>query len=375
MKIAFITLSCAYNYGAVLQTYATYRFLQDLGHDAKLIDYTADSYQIDRPDFVYRHTERWKKNFIFRFLWRQTRYRTARRKREHFRSFVRAQVPMTIPYFSNEELRREPPEADLYITGSDQIWNTDFTADGQPELPYFLDFLPDTAHRIAYASSFGKPALREDEEPVICGLLKRFSAIGVREDAGQKIVEELGLKANVVVDPTLLVERQVWNELAAPRVCREPYALVFLIFPDAELLQNAKELARKRGLRLIVVSSYPSRTRNTVAMPKVEQWLSYFRHAEIIFTDSFHATVFSLMFERNFVVSTRAKYNSRIDTLLNRAGICERATKNCSLDALEDILSQRSDYEKVRERLGSFIEESKTWFTRVLSEAEKAVIK
>ena len=64
MKIAYITLSCAYNYGAVLQTYATYRFLHDLGHDVKLIDYTADRYQIDRPDFVYRYTERWKINLL-----------------------------------------------------------------------------------------------------------------------------------------------------------------------------------------------------------------------------------------------------------------------------------------------------------------------
>ena len=375
MKIAYITLSCAYNYGAVLQTYATYRFLHDLGHDVKLIDYTADSYQIDRPDFVYRYTERWKKNFAFRALWRLTRYRMARRQREHFRAFLLAHTPMTRAYFSNDELRQNPPEADVFLTGSDQIWNTDFSIDAKPELPYFLDFLPEKTSRIAYASSFGKPALREEEFSQIRELLRPFSAIGVREDAGRQIVEGLGLQASVVADPTLLLGKQAWEELADARICREPYALLFLIFPDAALVKSAETLARKRGLRLIIVSSYPAGTRGTVAMPKVEQWLSYFRHAEIIFTDSFHATVFSLIFEREFVVSTRARYNNRIDTLLNRAGICERATSNCELDALENILSQRIDYDKAWERLNSFIGDSKAWLTHALEKTQKAVNK
>ena len=143
MKVGIITLSCAYNYGAVLQAYATQQFISHAGYDAVLIDYITEQYQIDNKDFVYKATVRWRKNVLTRLIWKYTKHRNDLIRRDFFRAFVDANIRKTKIYFSNEELKLDTPDCHAFISGSDQIWNTDFSWDRKPDLPFFLDFVPD----------------------------------------------------------------------------------------------------------------------------------------------------------------------------------------------------------------------------------------
>ena len=281
MKVGVITLSCAYNYGAVLQAYATQQFLTWSGHDAVLIDYVTERYQIDNEDFVYKSTVRWRKNFLTRFLWKHTKHRNEEICRDFFREFVETHIPKTKEYLSNAELKSDLPDCQAFVSGSDQIWNTDFSWDRQPDLPFFLDFVPDGRKRVAYSSSFGECHMEPATKERVRGLLSRYDAIAVRESSGKDLVEELGLSAKVVLDPTMLCNRKIWEELAADRLVDQEYVLLFQINPNKELIRSARQFAASKNLKLILLSASPAHKRNlgrsAIYMPKVEQWLSYFK--------------------------------------------------------------------------------------------------
>jgi hypothetical protein len=370
MKIAVITLSCAYNYGAVLQAYALYKHLREQGYQVTLIDYITERYDIDARNYVYRSTTRWRKNAATRLLWKYTRHRCELKLRNNFRSFLIKNVSMTHTYYSNEELKNDPIDADVFVTGSDQIWNTDFSWDKKIDKPYFLDFVPDNITKVAYSSSFGKIELNAEEMYDIKECLARFNMLSVREESGRKIIEKLGMEATVVADPTLLWGQEIWSALAAERQVAEPYLLLFQVFPDEELMKLAEKIAVHKKLRLVIVSPNPMDKRKihrkAVYLPTVEEWLSYFEYADFIMTDSFHATSFSTIFERQFLVSTRAKYDSRITGYLNVLGISERAISNMDYDKGMDIAGKPIDFEVTTRKRREFISFSLEWLEQAL---------
>lgn len=373
MRIGFITLSCAFNYGAVLQTYALSRFLQDSGYECVLIDYITERYQIDAPDFVYASTIRWSKNIFTRFLWRHTKYLAEIKKRECFRSFIERNVPKTNVYLSNQQLSENLPDCDIFISGSDQIWNTDFSWDKRPDLPYFLDFVPENIPKIAYSSSFGKTKLRDDEKAEIKSLLQRYLKIGTREKTGKAIVEGLGLIATTVVDPTLLCDSNVWSQLSSNRIVAKPYIVLFQIFRDKELEKTVKFFAKDKDYELIILSTEPLEVRmkssNYVTLAKVEDWLSYFKYADYIFTDSFHATVFSMIFHRQFVSSTKSINPTRITDLLSSVNLENRATLDVSIKNVKKICEMNIDYSNVDFLVDKIKEQSVIWLLNALQEA------
>ena len=157
MKVGIITLSCAYNYGAVLQAYATQQFISQAGYDAILIDYVTERYQIDDKDFVYKSTVRWRKNALTRMLWKFTKHRTELICRDFFRAFVEKYIPKTRTYFSNEELKQGTPDCHVFVSGSDQIWNTDFSWDRKPDLPFFWILCRMTVRKLRILLALVKP--------------------------------------------------------------------------------------------------------------------------------------------------------------------------------------------------------------------------
>ena len=366
MKIGFITLSCAYNYGAVLQAYATQKFLsQKGGYDTILVDYVTERYQIEDKDFVYKSTVRWRKNVLTRLLWKYTKHKNELLCRDFFRNFVEEHIPKTKVYYSNEELKEDLPDCDAFISGSDQIWNTDFSWDKQPDYPFFLDFVPDDRKKIAYSSSFGEAHMSTEVRQKVKKLLERYDAIAVRETSGKNLVEDMGLSAKVVLDPTMLCDRAVWDELAVGRLVEQDYVLLFQINPNKELLYFAGEFARSQKMRLIILSANPAHRKNlgrkAIYLPKVEEWLSYFKYASYVLTDSFHACVFSVQFERQFVPVVDQRNVKRISSVLELLGIKDRTVEVDSLNMMPGVLENTVNYDDVKQKLMKLQKDSGEW--------------
>lgn len=378
MKIRFITFSCARNYGAVLQTYATYKYLTDLGNEVKMIDYISLPYQVDRDDFVYLSTERWSKNCLTRLIWRYTRHRNELKCRDNFRKFVDCYIPHTDTCFSNDYLKNNLPDGDVFMTGSDQIWNTDYSWTGKPDLPYFLDFVPESIPKIAYSSSFGKSKLEDSEKEQIKKMLSRFLAIGVREKTGNDILTGLGIPSTVVADPTLLCNQKEWDYLASNRLVDDDYILLFQIVPNRKLVNSVRKIGKKLDKKVVILSPDPSQKKtlgykDVVYLPSVEDWISYFKYADTVVTDSFHGTIFAMNYKHNFISVTTANYNSRITNLLDNVGLSERYTDDISDENLIRIRSIPMDYSVIQGRIDSFVNASKTWLTNQLNSISERV--
>ena len=372
MKIGFITLSCAYNYGAVLQAYATQKFLsQKGGYDTILVDYVTERYQIDDKDFVYKSTVRWRKNVLTRLLWKYTKHKNELLCRDFFRNFVEEHIPKTKVYYSNEELKEDLPDCEAFISGSDQIWNTDFSWDKQPDYPFFLDFVPDDRKKIAYSSSFGEAHMSTEVRQKVKKLLERYDAIAVRETSGKNLVEDMGLSAKVVLDPTMLCDRAVWDELAAKRIVKQDYVLLFQINPNKELIKSARQFAKSKNLRLILLSANPAHKRllgsEAVYMPKVEEWLSYFKYASYVLTDSFHACVFSTQFNRQFAAFVEERNIKRISSVLHLIGIENRMIQNATYADLAKVYDGEIDFTQVNDKLKELQKDSGDWLLKQLS--------
>lgn len=370
IKVNIITYHRAKNYGAVLQSFALQRVFEELGCNAQVIDYYPEKYAFHKPGFLMkaaRYSNKFKSNWIFRLCYCFLMYPSLRTAYYKLDRFVKDNLKLTGKYYSIEELKQNPPLADVYCTGSDQIWNTDFVWNKKIDKPYYLDFCDEGKNCISYASSFGKTELADWEKDETKRMLGKFKCLSVREESGVDILEGLGLKAQAVLDPTLLLTKNQWKEIASERLVSENYLLLFQINPDRELLKHARKIAIAKRLKLVVVAGdlydFIRFRHMVVLLPKVEEWLSYFYYADSIITDSFHGTAFSINFEKDFLVKT-PMYSTRINNILQKVGLENRIIKNLNNIT---IAEQKVSYEKATPRLMQERKQSIDWLKRALS--------
>lgn len=372
MKIGIITFSRAKNFGAVLQAYALCSFLEKEGHDVRLIDYITERCAASHPDFVEKRTNNsrfWKKNKLLKALWKKLYLQKEIDAHEHFFRFLQGRIQMTDCFYNNEELKENCPQFDIYMTGSDQVWNTDFTWNHKIDLPYFLDFVPDEKRRISYASSFGRDSLREETVKDIYTHLKRYHAISVREDSAKKLIETMGLAAENVIDPTFLCDTKDWISLCRPLKCNKDFLLIFLIQPNKNLVKIAHKIADEKKMDLVVIVSSRINQKKLLCgaiIPEVDEWISYFKDASFVITDSFHATAFSIQFHKPFIVDATAQYNTRISSILSQLSLEQRSLKEWDRVGAEELFNTPIDYETVESFLTELKADSKNWIRNYL---------
>ena len=339
MRIGIVTFwwsQC--NYGQVLQAFALLKYFRQMGHDAFVIRY-------DHRREPVNVAERFQKfillllsgKLIGYLLKRYTGRKTAAHCGEADSSRGFDDFRRTHMFFSEQEydslasLRLYPPHADMYVCGSDQIWNP--TLWGRPLINnvYFLDFGRPEVRRVAFAASFGMRKLPRRISSRISSLLSRLDVITVRETSGQKLLEEMGIsESRVTCDPTLLVDRSFFYELAEKGRCpsRKRYCFVYMIgnkarFPKVEFL----EFAVKNNWEVIFVGSGFECSLPNEKL-SVESWLAAIRNAEYVITNSFHGTVFSILFQRQFTLlplrGNAKKMSSRLHDLLDSLEIPDR---------------------------------------------------
>lgn len=357
MKIGILTFHWANNYGAVVQAYALLSKLKELGHDAYIIDR-----QVRYKGVLRRLYHKYSYNHKLAWL-------SFDKERKHILS------PMSMSYKSNEELLKGFPNEkfDAVIVGSDQVWRWNMMGHN-----YFLDFLKGTStRRYAYAASFGlsKWEGSEANREEISALLKQFNAISVRENSGVKICRDtFGVDAQLVLDPTLLHERSFYETtLLKDKPLKGNGKVVSYILGDknkGQVLEIAK-WAKNKGLKhneLFWTSlDFPSligKSECHFSHVTLTTWLNEIRNAEYVITNSFHATVFSILFGKKFVVlESPGGGLDRLLTLFSSLGIADRMVKN--VDDIDNVLSSLIAYDSIKENHKKLIVDSTTFLLKI----------
>ena len=373
-RINLITYSRTRNYGGILQAYGLYEYLRQSDYDVSFIDYIPQRCNIqNRKQFVAEAASKsriWGKNKLTKWMFSIVRYPGIERTFAPFIDFMDAKANFTKPYFSIGELIADTPLADVYITGSDQVWNSQFTAGQELDLPFYLPFVKDSK-KISYASSFGRDYVPKDHKEAVSRMLNQYDAISVRERSGQKILNEMGIASTVVVDPTILCPAEVWEHEASQRLGNH-YIFLYLISFNKQLYRQAKAMAKKSGKKLITVS-LDSRDRkyihkNLMIAPSINDWLSYIKYADGVITDSFHASVFSILFKKQFLVNsaTRKGMSTRINDLLASTGLESRNANTFDLNQAMEMLNDVIDWEFSSKALNSLKEHSSKWLAEAI---------
>lgn len=369
MKIGIITYWYGEeNYGQILQCHALQKFLRDRGHDAFLIKYKPQSYKIWQlrfRDFMFMWLKLLyllnKDNLRMSMRFRNMAARpTASRHTRGFSLFRDEHIVSTDEVYDQHELYDNPPDADAYITGSDQVWR-------MPDSCYFLDFVPKGKTRVAYAPSFGNDCLPKVFRGTVRKYLSKFDMVTVREVSGLRICSDLGrADAKLVPDPTFLLDASQYDRLMPARIASEPYLFVYLLGNKTDFdLEHLYAWATRHKLAVKYVASCGAPDREGSIYPNVGEWLALIRDAEYVVTNSFHGMVFSILFNKHFVVLPLAdefsRMNGRLYTVAGKLGLLSRI-----YDGRLERLSEPIDYAVINESLISLREEIERMFLQCL---------
>ena len=363
MIIRTITCHHSFNHGAMLQAYALLTYLKSLGHDAKVIDYRPPYMPSLLIDFDWVPSEY---NYIgIKQLYRVLKLpylKLEQKRRNALERFFNDYISITdTAYHSIAELKNNPPKAELYIAGSDQIWNTTFKNGLDPA--FYLDF-GSPERKISYAASFATSKLETGIEPFVKNQLGNLDSISVREASGKKLLSELGYDGTIVVDPIFLLTREQWDMFDNTPQVDERYILIY----DFEKKGSPIETIAKRLARLADCSVYSVSPFKRCYADKCfvdvgpDVFVSLVKHAQCVISNSFHGTAFSIIYGVPFfVVNRKDGLNVRMKDLLCHYGLEDRLI---TLDAHDELLMSDIYYAPVQERLLRDIEHSKSYLSR-----------
>lgn len=372
-KVGIITILKCNNFGAELQAYATQKKLRLMGYDAEIIDmlyYKHPDFKktkLSRP-FVKQTMKEKVTEFVKFSILNPIIYniiplfsKKMRIRNKKFDNFHKENTKLSKTYRTVDSLYNKCDDYDAYIVGSDQVWNP---GTGMNIEPYFLSFTPKGKKRISYASSFGVTRIPTQYADKFKKLLNGLDFISVREEAGVKIVEEVAQrKAELVLDPTLLLDKQEWKKCSSGyNPNNEGYVLIYEVHPSEKIQQLALDYAQKNTLpvyRVGVRGMFNWETKGITNLVDIgpADFVSLFENADIVFTNSFHGTAFSVNLGRNFytVLSRDGKKNSRMTSLLSILNLDSRIIYQ---EDEEKISYTKYDVSKVQEILQTEREKS-----------------
>lgn len=331
-KVGIITIHNSPNYGACLQSYALYRYIQQQGNDVEIIDlHRPFAYEDYIPSKKYVSSRSVKRSLLSKIKGNVKSLIGIKPKNpslyspsaiKKFDKF-NAVIKLSKPYRGIDELYANPPLYDLYISGSDQLWNP---TQAYCLEPYFLTFVPKGhGKKISYATSVGITDLRDNEKKDFSKWLNLYDDISVREYQAQSLLQGLltDKKVNQVADPTFLLDPKDWKDMAV-KPKQSNYILMFTLQHRPEILEYCLLLSKQSGMPLIELGQVQpdvldgSYTAVKDAGPK--EFLGYIENAELVITDSFHCTVFSLIMGANNFYTYIAPTNQRGSRIIDLLG-------------------------------------------------------
>lgn len=370
-RVGVITMHRVMNVGSVLQAYALCEKLSHLGMDVEIIDYQyPNDYHIEKKSTLLKQVRR------LLLLPQRIKYYVLYKKtvqQQRFAEFYERRMRFSKYFPSREALRLEPPTYDIYLTGSDQVWNHKcMKGDGT----FFFDFV-ESASKASYAASFSSHNIPENLRENYASYLKTYKYIGVREEEAVQLVGSLTNKDAVTVcDPTLLLTRDDYMKIAADSKLspsREPYILVYALSyaynPYPQIEKVANYVKQKLGYKVVylcanTVDHYHLGRSITSAGPA--EFIDLFLNAKFVVTSSFHGTIFAVNFEVPFIsiVPDDTKEDSRIMSILKILGLTSRAI--CVKQDLPSEISLDMNFAEVRAKLASYRFDSENFLKRIV---------
>lgn len=346
-KVAIITILDNTNYGTYLQALALGLVVKNLGYKVEIIDYVRSF--MTKKSILSRIKNPIKK--IFNILFNIPQQEKLKKKDKEFLKQFLQLTPQT--YTSFQTLKDNPPIADIYVTGSDQVWNS--TYNRGIDKSFYLDFAPQNSKRISYAASIGMKDFPNEEKSEISNLLKQYSHITVRENDAKNILNHLSFThVDVVLDPTLLLNKDAWENIVKKftPIKTDPFILVYTVETKQEnkLIEHyAKILAQKYSCKIYEVSynGYFKRLKFADkhflrATPDI--FIQLMHQATFVIVSSFHGTAFSINFNKQFLTISPNRFNSRVNNILELCHLENRliSSKNYDIDNMCEI-----DFKKV----------------------------
>ncbi|MCM1218494.1 MAG: polysaccharide pyruvyl transferase family protein [Lachnospiraceae bacterium] len=352
MKIGILTLSVHGNYGGALQNFALCKAVRELGHEPITLDFKRMKHQRTKIR-VFRLLQHCGGRFLMPIIGMLEPKFTLL---YHIRRFADKYIPQTRVLKNELELRNAASGCDMVVVGSDQVWRKVFIYDCIGN--YFLDFLPDEQRRMAYAASIGTDDCEyTDEELKLTGtLIKKFHAVSVREKSSVNLINDTfrwECNPEFVLDPTMLISPDVYKDIISQSgVKRQKGKTLFyyVLDMDRDKKECLETMAERLNLKLSTIYSTDKQELKRILKQgyslKVEQWLAGILDADFVVTDSFHGCVFSILFNKQFVVyGNRERGMARFSSLLDTFQLADRFIS--SSDELTDKAFSVIDYSRV----------------------------
>ncbi len=390
-KIAIITLFYHnYNYGGVLQAYALQKEIEKLGYNCDVISMDRQTMKIFVPEAKNKNNS-YKNNFITFLTSLKNRIKNKlnsllcinelQKKIKKFDSFIEKNIRKTDIVYTSDTISQLIDKYDLFITGSDQVFSP---VSGRAET--FLSFVPDEKGKISYAASIGADSITDEYGRFMKSFLKRFDVVSVREKGAKTIIDNLMGKdiCKVVLDPTLLYQES-WTNLAFPvnGITAESYVLLYFLGESDNEWNRAYSYAKTMGLKILNIPynkmqynkrDYRHKQNFVWGGGGPEEFLWLIQNAAIVLTDSFHGTVFSVLFHKKFLVYLResenenGSMNGRMKDFLSSLSLEDRMINQNNKKSQSETADKQIDFETIDKKLDILRADSIKFLERALYE-------
>lgn len=378
-KVGIVSCYFKNNYGSMLQAYATKKILDNNNIPNETIN-------IDNNIDFKKGKRKYYASQLFNFKFIKSKFGMIKLKLDKkivkdlgknisirdskYKEFRKEfNLSISCPDYKSLSEMAEAKYSDV-IVGSDQLWlPVNVVSDY-----YTLNWVPDNINKISYATSFGISKIPDKYTDEYKKFLSRINYLSVREESGKKICDEYGISSKVVCDPTILLTKEEWEQEAVQeRIIPDKYILCYFLGSNIEHRKFAEKLKEKTGYKIVSLNHADEYVKYSDTFADItpydigpREWINLIKNAEYVCTDSFHGTVFSLLFNKTFFdfrrysESNKMSTNSRIDSLLDLAGV----DKNRILTGNEDVdtvIKYKINYSKVNKNIDKIRQESKEW--------------
>lgn len=354
MKIRIITIHCIPNFGSVFQSYALAAFLNNQGYDTQIIDY--------RPSYYSKG-----RNVVRKYVAVVLNLIPYLKQKKKYDFFIERNIPVTSSTFhSYDELKNLPTNDVVYVSGGDQLWNS-YHPSGRDDA-YKLTFIKGVK-KLALGTSMGRTSFTKEELTLLSDKVSDFSFIGLRE---QSTVELLRPYSNVpiahVCDPVLLLKKEDYLKKCGDKpIIDEPYMLLYMTAKSEKLGPTVEYISKKYNLKVVQVNGYRKKCASEYVFksPGPDELLNLLVHSKFVLSASFHATLFSIIFEKQFCsFLPEAGTNARIEDLLSYFGLSNRIIHDLTeIKRVDNVI----DYSYITEKVDGFREKSRKKIIDVIS--------
>lgn len=366
-KIGIMTHHKFYNQGTMLQAYALQRKIELMGKNSEIINYTTQNFRLTKKEKVKNIVENPKlllDRFILKLHYIKNKSNILLTKQK-YDDFYNENIKVSIEKYSEENLKESLHKYTIFMVGSDQTWNPYIKSNKET---YLLDFVPNNKVKVSYAPSIGGREIPKKFTEIYKKNLESYNYISCREEKGKQILEQIiDKKIEVVVDPTLLLNKSEWEKVASKYESKnnEKYILCYFLGRNKKNVKIAKKIAKDRKLPILSIYSMDSGKlfgKNTKFGVGPSEFITLIKNAELICTDSFHGCVFSIIFNKQFFAFKKRKDkkgsdNNRLIDLLSKFNIKDRIDINPKLK-YEDINYENVNkiVEKEKKRSEEFLQ-------------------